>query len=327
MMMAQTLFKLLKARDPHCEIHVLAVVWTRALLNAMPEVDGIIDMPLGHGAFALSTRRALGRSLRSHQFDQAILLPNSFKSALIPFFADIPLRTGWLGEMRYGLLNDHRKLVKADYPLMVQRYAALAFPKHFPAPALADLPRPSLQVDITLAPALRARLGLVDDRPVFIICPGAEYGVAKRWPAAYYAEVVAAKIAQGFQVWSMGSASDQPVGATIAAHLSETARPHFYNIAGATSLSEALLVMNEAQLVLSNDSGLMHIAAALNKPLAVVFGSTSPDHTPPLAARVAIIQEPIDCAPCFKRECPFGHYRCLRDLHPEKVLNALQHLE
>lgn len=324
MMMAQSLFILLKQRHPHCEIHVLALAWTRALLNAMPEVDGIIDMPLGHGKFSFGERRKLGISLRGYAFDQAIVLPNSFKSGLIPFFANIPIRTGWLGEMRYGLLNDYRRLDKKLYPLMVERYAALAFPANTPLPA--SLPHPSLQLKTGDTTALLQRLALTLSRPVMVICPGAEYGIAKRWPESYYAAVVEQKIAEGFQVWAMGSANDSHVVNTIATELTASAQSNFFNLAGATSLTEALLVMSQASVVLSNDSGLMHIAAALNKPLAVVFGSTSPDHTPPLADRVAIVQEPIECSPCFKRECPYGHYKCLRDLSPAKVNVALEQL-
>lgn len=323
MMMAQTLFKLLKAQQPHSQIYVLAVAWTRALLDAMPEVDGVIDMPIGHGPFALIERWRIGRSLRHYQFDQAIVLPNSFKSALIPYFAKIPLRTGWLGEIRYGLLNDHRKLHKPDYPLMVERYAALAFPEHAKLPRL---PFPELQVDDKNQAQLLERLSLNVNRPVLILCPGAEYGIAKRWPQAYYAEVAQTFIERGYQVWSMGSKSDISVGDEIFTLLSVEAQLHFRNIAGTTQLSEALLIMQQAKMVLSNDSGLMHIAAALQKPLAVVFGSTSPDHTPPLGEQVAIIQEPIECSPCFKRECPYGHYRCLKDLRPTKVMAAMVRL-
>lgn len=323
MMMAQTLFKLLKAQDPRCHISVLALSWTRPLLDAMPEVDAVIDMPIGHGPFAFLERRRIGLSLRSYGFDQAILLPNSFKSALIPYFANIPKRTGWLGEMRYGLLNDHRKLDKSAYPLMVERYAALAFPKHAKLPTL---PNPSLQVNAENLGDLLASLALNLERPVLILCPGAEYGIAKRWPQTYYAEVAEAYIARGYQVWSLGGKNDIAVGDDIRAALSVEAQLHYRNIAGQTQLSEAILLMAQAERVLSNDSGLMHIAAALNKPLAVVFGSTSPEHTPPLGERVAIVQQPIDCSPCFKRECPFGHYRCLTDVKPDAVIAAMDSL-
>ena len=206
---------------------------------------------------------------------------------------------------------------------MAERYAALAFPEHAKLPTL---PFPKLQVDDKNQAQLLERLSLNINRPVLILCPGAEYGIAKRWPQAYYAEVAQTFIERGYQVWSMGSKSDISVGDEIFTLLSVEAQLHFRNIAGTTQLSEALLIMQQAKMVLSNDSGLMHIAAALQKPLAVVFGSTSPDHTPPLGEQVAIIQEPIECSPCFKRECPYGHYRCLKDLRPSAVLKAIDTL-
>lgn len=324
MMMAQTLFKLLKLRNPHVHIDVLASGWTRQLLARMPEVNSVIDMPLGHGTFGLGERRALGKSLIDKGYDQAIVLPNSFKSALIPFFARIPLRTGWRGEMRYGLLNDVRILDKKRYPLMVQRYAALALPKE--AASLNDFPFPELNIDAAQRPQLLTKFALQLNRPLLILCPGAEYGPAKRWPEHYFAEVADEKIRAGWQVWLMGSAKDHPVADAIRKLLLDDERAHCYNLAGATSLGEAIELMACADAVLSNDSGLMHIAAALQKPLAVIFGSTSPDHTPPLTKQVSIISNQIECAPCFERECPKVHHKCLRELMPHQVLTALNAL-
>lgn len=324
MMMAQTLFKLLKLRNPQVRIDVLASGWTRQLLACMPEVHNVIDMPLGHGKFALGERRVLGKSLAGQGYEQAIVLPNSFKSAFIPFFAKIPLRTGWRGELRYGLLNDVRALDKKRYPLMVQRYAALALPKT--AEPLTDFPFPALQVERSQQSQLLTKFALQLQRPLLIICPGAEYGPAKRWPEHYFAEVVDKKIRAGWQVWLMGSAKDHPVAEAIRNLLLDEERVHCYNLAGGTSLGEAIELMACADAVLSNDSGLMHIAAALQKPLAVIYGSTSPEHTPPLTKQVAIISNKIDCAPCFERECPKLHHKCLRELMPQQVLSALDAL-
>ncbi len=324
MMMAQTLFKLLKLRNPQVHIDVLASGWTRQLLARMPEVHTVIDMPLGHGTFGLGERRALGKSLVDKGYDQAIVLPNSFKSALIPFFACIPLRTGWRGEMRYGLLNDVRVLNKKCYPLMVQRYAALALAKET-AP-LTDFPFPELTVDSAQRPQLLTKFALQLNRPLLILCPGAEYGPAKRWPEHYFAEVADEKIRAGWQVWLMGSAKDHSVTDAIRKLLLDDERAHCYNLAGGTSLGEAIELMACADAVLSNDSGLMHIAAALQKPLAVIFGSTSPEHTPPLTKKVSIISNQIECSPCFERECPKVHHKCLRELMPQQVLTALNAL-
>ena len=324
MMMAQTLFKLLKLRNPQVHINVLASGWTRQLLARMPEVHRVIDMPLGHGAFGLGARRALGKSLASEGYEQAIVLPNSFKSAFIPFFANIPLRTGWRGEFRYGLLNDVRVLDKKRYPLMVQRYAALALPKT--AAPLHVFPFPELRVDKTQQPQLLTKFALQLNRPLLILCPGAEYGPAKRWPEHYFAEIADEKIRAGWQVWLMGSAKDNLVTDAIRNLLLDEERQHCYNLAGNTSLGEAIELMACADVVLSNDSGLMHIAAALQKPLAVIYGSTSPEHTPPLSNSVSIISNKIECAPCFERECPKVHHKCLRELMPQQVLVALNNL-
>lgn len=324
MMMAHSLFQLLKQRNPTVQIDVLASSWTRQLLIRMPEVHQAIDMPIGHGSLAFADRRALGKELASHHYDQAILLPNSFKSAFIPFFANIPVRTGWRGEMRYGLVNDMRVLDKQRFPLMVQRYTALALPKN--SEPLTQFPYPHLVVDKSLRPQLLTKFALQLNRPLLIICPGAEYGPAKRWPEHYFAEVVDEKIRAGWQVWLMGSAKDREVTEAIRQLLLEEEREYCFNLAGSTNLGEAIDLMDCADAVLSNDSGLMHIAAALQKPLAVIYGSTSPEHTPPLAERVTIISKPIDCAPCFERECPKVHHKCLRDLMPPQVLNALDAL-
>jgi len=324
MMMAQTLFKLLKLRNPQVQIDVLASGWTRQLIACMPEVNQVIDMPLGHGKFGFGARRALGKSLAQNGYEQAIVLPNSFKSAFIPFFAGIPLRTGWRGEWRYGLLNDLRKLDKKRYPLMVQRYAALALPKE--AEPLTQFPFPALQVNPAQRSQLLTKFALQLHRPLLIICPGAEYGPAKRWPEHYFAEVADEKIRAGWQVWLMGSAKDNLVTDAIRNLLLDEERHHCHNLAGNTSLGEAIELIACADAVLSNDSGLMHIAAALQKPLAVIYGSTSPEHTPPLSDSVSIISNNIECSPCFERECPKVHHKCLRDLTPQQVLAALNKL-
>lgn len=324
MMMAQTLFKLLKLRNPHVQLHLLASSWTRPLVACMPEVDEVVDMPLGHGIVALGERRQVGKSLANAGYDQAILLPNSFKSALIPFFARIPLRTGWRGEMRYGLLNDLRVLDKRRYPLMVQRYMALAFPKGSVLPE--SFPYPELCLDPSHREPLLTKFGLHQHRPLLILCPGAEYGPAKRWPEAYYAQVAAEKVAAGWQVWLLGSAKDRPVADAIRDQLPEDRRRYAHNLAGTTALGEAIGLMACADAVLSNDSGLMHIAAALRVPLVAIYGSTSPEHTPPLSQQVRIVTNKIECSPCFERECPKIHHRCLVDLMPHQVSAALDEL-
>ncbi|SDU28936.1 heptosyltransferase-2 [Pseudomonas pohangensis] len=323
MVMAQTLFQCLQQRHPGCAIDVLAPDWSRPILERMPEVRAALSFPLGHGVLDLAARRKIGKSLAG-QYDQAILLPNSLKSALVPFFAGIAKRTGWKGEMRYGLLNDIRSLDKDRYPLMIERFMALAFE---PGAALAQpYPRPLLQIDPASREAALARFGLSLQHPVLALCPGAEFGEAKRWPAEHYAKVAELKIRQGWQVWLFGSKSDQPGGEDIRSRLIPGLREECVNLAGQTSMAEAIDLLSSASAVVSNDSGLMHVAAALNRPLVAVYGSTSPQFTPPLADQVEIVRLGLECSPCFERTCRFGHYNCLRDLKPRPVIDALERL-
>ena len=324
MVMAQTLFACLKLRHgPDCVIDVLAPEWSRPILERMPEVNQALSFPLGHGVLDIATRRRIGKSLAG-QYDQAILLPNSLKSALVPFFARIPKRTGWRGEMRYGLLNDIRVLDKQRYPLMIERFMALAYePGH---QLTRPYPRPGLQIDPVTREAALARFGLELDRPVLVLCPGAEFGEAKRWPSEHYAAVADQKIRQGWQVWLFGSKKDHAVGEQIRDRLRPGLREESVNLSGETSLAEAIDLMSCATAVVSNDSGLMHVAAALDRPLVAVYGSTSPDFTPPLAEQVEIVRLGLDCSPCFDRTCRFGHYNCLRDLEPERVIDALDRM-
>lgn len=324
MVMAQSLFRCLLARQPDLVIDVLALDWTRDLLVRMPEVNQAITMPVGHGELALGKRLQLARQLRENDYQQVIVLPNSFKSALIPFFAGIPLRTGWRGEARSWLLNDCRILDEQVYPLMVQRFAALAFPAGSVLPD--PLPRPVLKASGDTG-ALKKSFGLTASRPVVVFCPGAEYGSAKQWPEAHFAKVADVLISEGKQVWLLGSKNDRPAAENIIAGMNPGHREHCSSLAGLTSIGEAIDLLSEADSVISNDSGLMHIAAALNKPLVVLYGSTSPEFTPPMADKVEILSLNLDCSPCFKRECPLGHLNCLRKLLPAMVIEALDRLD
>lgn len=323
MVMAQTLFTCLKQRHPDCQIDVLAPDWSRPILERMPEVRNALSFPLGHGVLELATRRKIGKSLAG-QYDQAILLPNSLKSALVPFFAGIPKRTGWKGEMRYGLLNDVRNLDKQRLPLMIERFMALAYEPDAALPK--PYPQPRLVIGNASREAALAKFGLSLDRPVLALCPGAEFGEAKRWPAEHYAKVAELKIRAGWQVWLFGSKNDHPGCEEIRARLIPGLREESVNLAGETSLAEAIDLLSCAGAVVSNDSGLMHVAAALNRPLVAVYGSTSPQFTPPLADQVEIVRLGLECSPCFERTCRFGHYDCLRELKPRPVIEALQRL-
>lgn len=326
MMMSQSLYRTLKAEYPSAEIDVMAPAWCRPLLARMPEVNQALSMPLGHGALGLGERRRLGRALRANRYDRAYVLPNSFKSALVPFFADIPQRTGWRGEMRYGLLNDVRVLDKAAFPLMVQRYVALAYDKGRIQRA-DDLPQPllwpQLQVSDEEIADTTAAFNLTDSRPIVGFCPGAEFGPAKRWPHYHYATLAQQLIEGGYQVTLFGSAKDHEAGEQIRAALQEDARDFCLNLAGKTQLEQAVILIAACRAVVSNDSGLMHVAAALNKPLIALYGPSSPDFTPPLSDKARVIRLISGYHKVRKGDAEQGYHQSLIDIQPQQVLDAL----
>lgn len=324
MVMAQSLFMCLKKQYPDCRISVLAPDWTRPLLERMPEVEKGISLQMGHGDLQLGKRRAFGKSLRAQQFTRAIVLPNSFKSALIPFHAGIPKRIAWKGEWRNLLLSDCRRLDSNAYPLMVQRFAALAYPASNDPPK--QIPEPRLQSDPASVEEALATFGLDLEDRVLAICPGAEFGVAKQWPAEHFAATCKAKINEGWHVWIFGSANDSKVADEILQMLPEEQRQNCVSLAGRTSLAQAIDLLSLAEAVISNDSGLMHIAAALDKPIVALYGSTSPDFTPPLNNKSKLLFTDIDCRPCFQRECPLEHKKCLTELEPSRAIAAITEL-
>ncbi len=319
MVMAQSLFKLLKQRDANVSIDVLAPAWTFSLLSCMPEVSSAIALPLTHGELNLRARYQLAKQLQTHQYDQAIVLQNSFKSALIPWLARIPRRTGWRGEFRYGLLNDLRYLDENRYGLMIEQFMALGLPRDAALPAVYPYP------EFTVTPEKQAETlakyqPIYRGRPILAISAGAEFGPSKRWPADYFATVANKKMAEGWDIWLFGSAKDKSVTDTI---MSLT-QYQCENIAGRTELSETIALLSLVSGMVTNDSGLMHVAAALKKPLIAIYGSTSPAFTPPLSATATILKLSLACQPCFKRTCPLKHHRCMRDLTPDLVLNAIK---
>ena len=320
-MLMQPMLLRLRQRHPECRIDVLAPPWTAALLHAMPEVHEVIINPFPHGALRIGARYQFGKKLHGAQYDQAIVLPNSLKSALVPFFARIPLRTGFVGEARYGLLNDARKLDKTSLPLMVERFAQLAEDKQGKIPR--PMANPRLEVSAALRNATLQKLGLVLDKPVAVFCPGAEYGPAKRWPAAYFAEIAQRLQHRGYAVWLIGSAKDREAADKIIA----LGNSECLNLCGITDLTDAIALLSCAQLVISNDSGLMHLAAALDRPLLALFGSSSPQFTPPLSPHAEVVKLDLKCSPCFKRECPLGHFNCMKQLTPDLVWKNLQRID
>jgi heptosyltransferase-2 len=323
-LLAQPLLARLHKRLPGVGIDALAPPWTAAVFKRMPEIEEVIPSPFLHGELRLKDRWHLGRSLRQ-RYDEAIVLPNTFKSALIPFFADIRLRVGFVGESRYGLLNVVHKLKEERLPLMAERYAQLA--EHPGEEVVRPLEPVRLRVDEANLLITLARLGLSSVKPVAVFCPGAEYGPAKRWPERHFAALAQRLAARGRAVWLIGSDKDQTTGEEIAKLSEGTA----INLCGRTDLASAIDLISTAEVVVSNDSGLMHVAAALGRPLVALYGSSDSKHTPPLAAthlhaRVVEIKD-LECRPCFKRECPLGHFRCMNDITPERVMEEIAVIE
>jgi len=318
--LAQPLFMRLHERHADLRLDVLAPSWTLPVLQRMPEVTTTILAPLAHGELKLGERWRLARRLKRHGYDQAIVLPNSFKSALIPRLAGIRLRTGFVGEARQVLLNDARHLDEKALPLMVERFAHLADARG--VPLRRPLPQPALRVSANQRAALLARLQLQPDPPVVCLCPGAEYGAAKRWPPEHFAELARGLDERDHQVWLIGSPKDHAIAEAIAQASGGRCR----NLCGATGLAEAVDLLSLAQVVVSNDSGLMHIAAALDRPMLALYGSSSPAFTPPLSPRAQVLKLHLPCSPCFQRDCPLGHFRCMRDLAPNLVLKHVMEL-
>jgi heptosyltransferase-2 len=305
------------------EIHVVAPPWSLPVLERMPEVARGIELAVGHGEAGLKRRWKLARGLRVERYDRAIVLPRSAKAALVPWLAGIPRRTGFRGEWRYGLLNDVRSLdPKLDQT--VKRFIALGLPRGArvtdPLPAALQ---PRLRSDARNLDRLRATHALTPGAPLAALMPGAEYGPAKRWPAAHFGALAAALAGEGSDVIVLGSAKERPLGEEVAARASAA---RVRNLCGATSLADVVDLLAAAHVAVSNDSGLLHVAAAAGAPVVAIYGSSSPHFTPPLTDAAAVVSLGIECSPCFARECPLKHLRCLNDLGPATVLRAVDRL-
>ncbi|MGH7192359.1 MAG: lipopolysaccharide heptosyltransferase II, partial [Candidatus Saccharimonadales bacterium] len=283
MVMAQSLFITLKQRFPESDIDVLAPAWSQPLLARMPEVRAAIEMPLGHGEFGFTARRRLGIELRANAYDQAIVLPRSWKSALVPTFARIPQRTGYRGEFRYGLLNDIRPLDKTVLTQTVQRFVALGIEAEASLPPA--IPQPKLRMEGVQRDWLLRVLKLGTDRPIVALLPGAEYGPAKRWPLEHFAWLARRLVKDGYAVWVYGSEKEKPLGETIVHGLGAEA----VNLCGRTRLVDAADLLSLVQCAVTNDSGLMHVAAAMGVRVIAIYGSSSPDYTPPLTDKADIV--------------------------------------
>ncbi len=302
MVMAHTLVDGILARG--ADVHFLAPEATADLALRMPGVAAVHRYRARHGRLDWRNRRAAAKRMAGEGFEQAIVLPNSLKSALVPFLAGVPRRTGFRGEWRFALLNDMRLLDKARWPRMVDRFAALA-----------DAPpaKPQLQADLEARRRLVSEFGLSLDRPVLALCPGAEFGSSKRWPVARFAALAERAVVSGARVWVFGGSKDTPLVAALAE------RAPVVDLTGRTSLADAVDLLSLADVAVANDSGLMHVAAALDVPVVAIYGSTSPAFTPPLADNAVVVERKLACRPCFQRECPLAHLDCLRGIHADEV--------
>jgi len=315
--MTEPLLRRLAARGER--LTVGALPWVAPVYRAMPQVAEVIEFPFAHGGLQFKARRSIAKRIEG-QFDKAYVLPNSLKSALLPFLASIPERIGYLGEARVGLLT-HRLKNPKNKPPMVAFYSALS------GETGLGSDRPALHIGAPGIASTLDELGLQQGAYV-VFAPGAEFGPAKRWPARHFS-ALAARLA--LPVVLLGSGKEAPLCDEIAAPVNALQAGKCLNLAGKTSLPQALALIAASHSTVSNDSGLMHVASALGVPQVAIFGSSSPLHTPPLSDRAKVLwlkadpayQPPLDCAPCFERECPLGHMRCLNDIDVERVLCAL----
>jgi len=322
MVMSQSLIGVLQQQFQDAQIDMLAPGWSLPLVARMLGVNKGIAMPLGHGEFGWSVRKKLGVELRESHYHQAIILPRALKAALVPFHARIPLRTGYRGESRFILLNDIRPMDKQRLSTTQKRYAALGMPKNATLPA--EIPAPRLAIEADNARQLRKKWlpESNDTASIVALMPGAEYGPAKQWPLAHFRELARSLCETGHQIMILGSEKERRLGDAIAMGLG----PRVRNLCGQTELVDAVDLLSLAAAAVSNDSGLMHVAAAVNTPVVAIYGSSSPNFTPPLAANARVFYRGLGCSPCFKRTCPLGHTRCLYEILPAEVANVVNSL-
>ena len=328
--MTEPLLASLKEQYPEANIDVLASTWVAPIYRACPEVHEVIEAKFEHKQLQWSLRKKLAKELAIKKYQACFILPNSLKSALIPWLANIPFRVGYRGELRFGLINlslDNPS--KVNRPPMVDHYLALSqlLNEGQVASTLSNLV-PRLNVSSTANQSVQTKLlnAKVDPANVYVMCPGAEYGPTKRWPTSHFAQLAQQLIASNphSQIILLGSKGDNALAQEIQFQAKQDS--HIYNWCGDTSLDEAIALIGMSKAVISNDSGLMHIAAALKTPQVAIFGSSDPAHTPPLSDKAKVIWLNLPCSPCHKRECPLGHLKCLNDILPEQVFATLNTL-
>jgi heptosyltransferase-2 len=322
LVMSQSLYQLIKTRTPNAELHLLAPDWCLDVASRMPEIDKTISLPGEHGKLQLLMRYRFAKDLKKEGYTDAYVLPNSLKSSLIPWLANIPKRIGFKGEMRYGFINDLRPLNKRLLPLMVQRFAALAFEKEEPWQP-KDFPAPSLEANTQALTPLLERFALTLSKPILALAPGAAFGGSKCWPLENYAALANHYLDKGSEVWLFASPKEAAAIETINRLCATRCK-----VLTEPRLGEKVDLLSQALCLVSNDSGLMHIGAALKVPTIGIYGSTSPAFTPPLGEKSRVIeQQHLACRPCFKRQCPKSgdlHLKCLKDITPNTLIHAVE---
>lgn len=317
MVMAQSLIIALKEQAPDAPVDVIAPAWSAPVARRMQEVREALVLPVKHRELGWKSRRALGKTLRERRYSQAIVMPRSLKSALVPWFAGIPKRTGYRGEWRYGVLNDVREADPRKTVTAARRWMALAWPEGVALPE--KTPHPRLLSDAGNQARLIRTLGLRTDKPVVALVPGAEHGSAKRWPSEYFGDLARELAHRDIGVWLLGSPKETAIGEAIA----RRGGTGVLNLCGRTDLPDVIDLLDLTDAVACNDSGLMHVAAATGVFVVALYGPSSPLYTPPLTDNCRVLYLGLDCSPCFAGECPLGHHNCLRRIAPDTVLDAL----
>lgn len=328
--MSQPLLATLKTIYPHCQIDVLASPWVAPIYRACAEVNQVIEAKLEHKQLQWGLRKLLAKQVEANQYQACFVLPNSLKSALIPWLANIPVRIGYRGEMRFGLINaalDNPS--KINRPPMANHYLALSNAlEHLQETNTSAPANPKLNVSTVAKQSVSTKLeeACINQKSIYVLCPGAEYGATKRWPTEHFANLADQLISNepDAHVILLGSKGDHALAVSIQAQAQKSTQIH--NWCGNTSLDEAIALIGMSKVLISNDSGLMHIGAALKVSQVAIFGSSDPHHTPPLSDKAKVIWLNLPCSPCHKRECPLGHLKCLKDISPETVLRNIQAL-
>lgn len=317
LVMAQSSLMLASAAD-QAPVDVIAPAWAPPLLDRMPQVAQVHVLATGHGELGFGNRYRMGQQLRRAAYQRAIILPRSFKSALVPWIARIPVRVGFASELRTPLLTEARPLDRTRLSRTVDRFAALALPA---TASPGDPPNPQLRADPANQQRLLETLSLSCTQPAVALMPGAAFGPAKMWPLEHYCDLARQLTGAGMHVWILGTTAEASAGAAIAA----AAGPDAHNLCGRTGLEDTVDLLALSSAAVSNDSGLMHIAAAAGTYIIGLFGSTPPAMTPPLTERSRVHYLGLDCSPCKARRCPLGHLNCLRQITPEHVRRSVEH--